>query len=885
MKTDVEYEGGAHNATMFIGSPIKNSQGEVFAVLTRRYDPAESFSKLMLNTQFSESGESYAFDVEGKMLTESSFTADMVRDGLLSIGQSSIFNISIREPSYTGKGGKTNTIDNRPFTYMAERSIQMGINGIGHETIEWGIHGYNNYRGVPVFGAWLWEKEYGFGVATEVAVDDALSTFYAIRNLIVTIVGFTLVLAVIALLFILSMAERVSRTLNRTNEELEERVSERTQEAQANLDRLVISQTIARTGTWDWNIKNGSLIWSDGVFKIFGAYPGDFEPSFENFVHFVHPDDREILDHAIHDSLENDSPYNCEHRIILPSGEERILHERGEIYRNNDGTPERMIGVVLDVTRRKQVESELVLAKEGAELAASEKSKFLANMSHEIRTPMNAIIGLVELCLKTELQPKQLDYLEKVDHSANSLLGIINDILDFSKIEAGKLGLEKTSFSLVQLLENTVDLVSNACDAKGISIRVVRNSDVPNDLIGDPLRLGQILLNLVNNAVKFTDTGGVTISTKVVERDDSQVKLQFLVTDTGIGIDSEQLSILFESFSQADGSTSRKYGGTGLGLTISKQLVDMMGGKIWVDSEFGVGSNFIFQLPMGIGEPKLTRILESTALHKGLNQIEGATVLLVEDNEINQQVAQEFLEEARLIVEIANNGQQAINMLERKRYDCVLMDIQMPVMDGYTATRLIRQQPNLKDIPILAMTANAMVDDVKDAETAGMDDHIAKPINRNKLLLSLVKWIKPADSRLQGSRVKDEGATENKSETISGLPSSLEGLDINTALGNVGNNGELLRNVLIKFHETHSDDISTIRGSFESDDLVTSQRIAHTLKGISATLGAAALNARTVELDQALKDHNSEIIPELIDKTESELILVLESIYCSLVDK
>lgn len=363
MKTDVEYEGGAHNATMFIGSPIKNSQGEVFAVLTRRYDPAEGFSNLMLNTQFSETGESYAFDVQGKMLTESSFTADMVRDGLLSKGQSSIFNISIREPSYTGKGGKTNAIDKRPFTYMAEHSIQMGINGIGHETVEWGMHGYNNYRGIPVFGAWLWEKEYGFGVATEIAVDDALSTFYAIRGLIITIVGFTLVLAVIALLFILSMAERVSRTLNRTNEELEERVTERTQEAQANLDRLVISQTIARTGTWDWNIKYGSLIWSDGVFKIFGASPGDFEPSFENFVNFVHPDDREILDRAIHDSLENDTPYNCEHRIILPSGEERILHERGEIYRNNVGTPERMIGVVLDVTRRKQVESELVWPK------------------------------------------------------------------------------------------------------------------------------------------------------------------------------------------------------------------------------------------------------------------------------------------------------------------------------------------------------------------------------------------------------------------------------------------------------------------------------------------------------------------------------------------
>ncbi|MDH3355707.1 MAG: ATP-binding protein, partial [Chromatiales bacterium] len=559
---------------------------------------------------------------------------------------------------------------------------------------------------------------------------------------------------------------------------------------------------------------------------------------------------------------------------------------RGQVYRNEDGAPIRMIGAVLDITRQKEVEGEFVKAKEDAESAAKAKSNFLANMSHEIRTPMNAVIGLTELCLATELQPKQHDYLSKVHHSAKALLRIINDILDFSKIEAGKLNIEKAPFNLLQILEDTTGLVRDIANNKGIELRVSRNSDVPNDLIGDPLRLSQILINLINNAVKFTNNGEVVISIGVAERHEDRITLEFSVKDSGIGISKEHLELLFESFSQADDSTSRKYGGTGLGLTISKQLVEMMGGKIWADSEVDRGSNFQFLIELSIGEPKFGRILESTALNKGMHKIQGASILLVEDNVINQQVALEFLEKEGLIVDVAGNGKEALSALENKLYDCILMDVQMPVMDGYTATRLIKDQPRLKNIPVLAMTANAMVEDVKDAKDAGMDDHIAKPIDRNRLLLTLLKWIEPRESaqteKVINSDIDDKKNQEN--DVISGDVSAIPGLDISVALQNVGHNQQLLHNVLIKFYETHGRDIYEIRESLNNNDFDKSKRMAHTLKGISATLGANDLHIVAVELDSAFKASQSDQYESLIEKLDVELNRFLMGIKNRLID-
>ncbi len=354
--------------------------------------------------------------------------------------------------------------------------------------------------------------------------------------------------------------------------------------------------------------------------------------------------------------------------------------------------------MVSDISQLKKAEEETTKAKLAAENWAKEaeqatkaKGDFLANMSHEIRTPMNAIIGMSHLALKTDLTPKQQDYIGKVQSSSNALLGIINDILDFSKIDAGKLDMESVPFHLEDVFDNLATLVNLKAEEKGLKLSFEVSDEVPTGLVGDPLRLGQILINLGNNAVKFTEKGGIVVGVSPVAVTEEKAELQFSVRDSGIGLTEEQRGKLFQAFSQADTSTTRKYGGTGLGLTISKKLSEMMDGKIWVESEPGVGSTFIFTAVFGRHSEKREEVSRTKGDVQGLQNIRGARILLAEDNEINQQVAQEILEQAALVVDIANDGKEALEMAQKNPYDVILMDIQMPEMNGFEATREIRK--------------------------------------------------------------------------------------------------------------------------------------------------------------------------------------------------
>ncbi len=585
------------------------------------------------------------------------------------------------------------------------------------------------------------------------------------------------------------------------------------------------------------------------------------------FFDFVHPDDIEATRESLGHLAVGEDVMGFVNRYRCKDGSYRWIEWRSA----SDG---RLVyAAARDVTDRILFEEKLRAAKEAAENAARVKSEFLANMSHEIRTPMNAVIGLSRLALKTKLTEKQRDYLTKIEGASRILLALINDILDLSKAEAGKVKMEKVPLRLHRLLDNVANVTALRAEEKGLKLFFRIEDDLPDTLVGDEVRIGQVLVNLIGNAVKFTDAGQVTVTVQAlhgpgVEADGSGadterptaggvVMFRFIVADTGIGMTEAEQKHIFEPFTQADGSTTRRFGGTGLGLAISSHLAECMGGTITVMSKPGEGSTFIFTVPLRVHEeaeaPSFIREgIDEHGAGKRDRSLAGARVLLVDDNKINLEVAREILSGFGIIVEVAENGRDAARMTtdaSAPGFDAVLMDIQMAGIDGIKATKIIRRKRKKQDLPIIAMTAHTMEWEKEKCFRAGMNDHVSKPIDADHLFDTLRRWIVlPEDSsREQAMTIGNVKSPEN---TVTALP----GINMEAALKRLSGNRNLLRKLIVGFCRDYERVADEIREALAGRSLQKAREITHTLKGVAGNLSIASVLASLREVEGAFTD-------------------------------
>jgi PAS domain S-box-containing protein len=687
---------------------------------------------------------------------------------------------------------------------------------------------------------------------------------------------------------------------------------------------LARAQVMAHLGSYSWDIDTGEIFWSDELKDIWDYEPGK-SFSLEELVSRIHLEDRDRILEEMRKSIHGKSPFNSEYRIIRPDGSVRYVHDQGEISFDEHGTPSRVFGTTQDITDRKLMEAQLLKAKEAAEIANRAKGDFLANMSHEIRTPMNAALGMLELLLETDLTDEQREYLQLGYVSAESLLSIIDDVLDFSKIEQNKLELEQINFDLKNLISHIINLLSGKAGSNGLRLTFHIEESLPSTFIGDPVRLKQVLFNLLGNAIKFTKEGEVALSVGLCSSSDrdygsshsgfrDELTLLFKVRDTGIGIPPEKLSRIFDSFTQADASITRNYGGTGLGLAISLQLVELMGGRIWVESEAGKGSTFYFTVRVKRGknaedygqessflEESLARRLEAKA-QDGNETFSGESldILLAEDHPINQKLIASLLGKKGHNLTLVTNGKDALDVLSRRDFDAVLMDIQMPVMDGLEATRRIRDPSSCvrrHDIPIIALTARALKEDREKCIEAGMNDYISKPLKKEKLfnVLEDIRSRKTTQERIIQERAasyeeykpsysgekKVSICTEKISPDTVGNSLGRKSITSDLPQGQVFNLEEvlertegdrkLLKEMVEIFLEMFPELLDSIGKAIREEKTEELRQSAHTLKSAAGSVGANRVFRAAYDLEQTGRENKMECASEKFEELKFRL--------------
>lgn len=766
-------------------------------------------------------------------------------------------------------------------------------------------------------------------------------------------------------------------------------ISERKREErllQEHQRRLTLALDAASAGTFIWHCKNGLIDWDERSREILGFDRYQTRTSFFEWMSRVEPLDAREVCSSLELSRSNQTKWQKEYRLEHAGGVMKTISSAGYFTTDSEGVCDSLTGIVLDISEQKHIQEATRVARQAAEEASRAKSNFLAIMSHEIRTPMNAVIGMTHLVQRTNLSPKQHDYISKIEMSAKSLLGIVNDILDFSKIEAGKFDLDIQEFSLEAVFESLGHVLSvRRGNKESVEIIFRISSEIPSLVTGDPLRLTQILINLGANALKFTEKGEVVVTADVVARRETAVTLKLCVLDSGIGMTDQEVQALFLPFNQGISSRGGKYGGTGLGLSISKMLVDLMQGKIEVHSRPGFGSQFsvTVEFPVSLNSNQLVspegqqisglsilvidenatslQVLDTLLRELGhtvrlscscpdaskrqfdlvvvdwgllcrspntakllatlrsrspqvkvlvcaylredvaslvqsmglsgviskpvtrsalkesissafdllphlqlpsnelrLSKFGPCPILLVEDNEINRQLARELLELSGLIVTTAANGQEAVELASRNIYELILMDVRMPVMDGMEATRVIRAEGLAPKTPIIAMTANVLWGDQAQCLAVGMDDYLTKPIDPEKLVTVIGRYLSPT------------GFSSIEPENSSEFP-SINGVDHRAGIRRVGNNLELYRSLLTQFRDQHLTAALDIRSAVRQADFDSATRIAHNLKGVAANLGAHLVAGHAADIIKLLHKQQISAIDGPIELLEISL--------------
>jgi signal transduction histidine kinase/CheY-like chemotaxis protein/sensor domain CHASE-containing protein/HPt (histidine-containing phosphotransfer) domain-containing protein len=694
-------------------------------------------------------------------------------------------------------------------------------------------------------------------------------------------------------------------------------------EAARDLTRMHLEASI--DGAWDYDLASGDCYWSDGLLHLLGLPPSERMRPFADRLARIHPSDRERFKGVLQSHFDTNDDFRVEFRILHQSTEYLWVMSMGKALRNSQGKPIRMLGSISDLSAIRKAEEEMIRAREAAEAANKAKSLFLATMSHEIRTPMNGVIGMTNLLLDTKLTPQQLDYVDSIRLSGETLLTLINDILDFSKIEAQRLALEYEPMDLHRCVYGAIEQVSSRSREKGIKIALTINSNVPRGVYGDIIRIRQVLTNLLGNAVKFTPQGQVEIAVETLpgEPDFTPPEgttsvpstplrlIRFTVRDTGIGIPAEKLPMLFKSFSQADPTSTRKYGGSGLGLAICRRLVDLMQGQIGVDSAAGKGSSFWFTLPAhecpahDLGDISVDPQVSSGALSSATNrrthtrtghytydsalaEKHPLSILIAEDNRINQKLLLAMLAKLGYRADVANNGIEALKFVEKNHYDVLLMDVLMPEMDGIDTARQILMRTSDRPKPrLVAITANAMVGDRQACLDAGFNEYISKPVRPDDLVRALKQTPSStgAITRLTGPIASPGAPLHQQSLTPADLASppaspgtaspqefsdlfDTEILIDLIQLQRDGNPG-LLESLVIQMEQDTQKRIADLEIQLSLKNAAGIGRLGHEIKGLTGSLGARKLADIALRLETAARDQDFDSVERSIKELKS----------------